>query len=188
MGAGGANLPPSSDILQALVRKHWLLSLWDACTCHNDVLQQPITKAHKTRHSESRDGRHLARKAAKVGGDRGERAEAEEGVEVEDGHAAAARQLVQLHAEPGDVHHRLYQRGDQRREVIAEPLHITRDALVHVLPDTHSYISHPTGACFVRLETTLAADNGEQKNFPCRFERCKWCRNLLKQTPAAGVF
>ena len=76
---------------------------------------------------------HLAREAAKVRGDGGESAKAEEGIKVEDGHAAAAGQLVQLHAEPGNVHHRLHQRWNQRRQVIAQSLHVARHPLVHIL-------------------------------------------------------
>lgn len=79
---------------------------------------------------------HLASEAAKVGGDGGEGAKAEEGVQVQDCHAAAAGELVELHAEPGNVHDRLDQRGNESAQVIAQPLHVSRQPLVHVLRAT----------------------------------------------------
>lgn len=78
-------------------------------------------------------GAHILGEGPKVRGDCGERPEAQEGVQVQDGHAAAARQLVELHAEPGDVHHRLDHGGDQGCQVIAQPLHIPCQPLVHIL-------------------------------------------------------
>ena len=125
-------------------------------TFHQLLCCNKSTEPRVEGYSWSRDGRHLARQAAEIGRDRGERAKAEEGVEVEDGHAAAAGQLVQLHAEPGDVHHRLDQRGDERRQVITKPLHIARDTLVHVLLEHSILFISPRRRLLVRLKKSLA--------------------------------
>ena len=80
-------------------------------------------------------GAHILGEGPEVRGDCGERPEAQEGVQVQDCHAAAARQLEQLHAEPGDVHHRLDHGGDQGCQVVAQPLHVPRQPLVHILAE-----------------------------------------------------
>ena len=104
-------------------------------------------------------GAHILGEGPKVWGDCGERPKAQEGVQVQDGHAAAARQLVELHAEPGYVHHRLDHGGDQGRQVVAQPLHVPCQPLVHVLAKQRP-VSDKTdvmGHCVLRCTHVLLA-------------------------------
>ena len=87
--------------------------------------------------SRACSGSCLLQESAEVGGDGVQHGEAGDGVQVQHGHAPAPCQAPQSDREPGQIHQGLDEGGDEGAQVIAQPLNVSRQPLINILPHDH---------------------------------------------------